>query len=369
MFKKQSYKKFPASPYMKSSYSKDMVMQAFDTPFRKKWMIVGLVVFVIFPFLSPLFFVHISNLIAISCIGAMALNLVTGNAGLLSLGHAGFMCAGAFTVGILGTRLGMPIWITIPVAGLVGVVLGLGAGLPSLRLKGIYLGISTMAMHYIIIYFASEYQFFAGYGHGIRVETPSIGILVLSNQKKWYFFLWFFVWTTGVFITNLLRSRIGRAWVAIRDRDIAAKVMGINIGQYKVLAFMVSTAITTMSGGFYAYYTNLAAVDEYTFYLTVSYLAMIIVGGIGSVLGSIMGAFLITSIPYLLMFLLSLAEIPAYMVEKYFYAFESGIFGLLIIVFLILEPLGLAEIWRRIRTFFELWPFRYAPLKITTAKK
>lgn len=346
---------------MKTSYAKDMVMSAFDTPFRKKCMLAGILIFVLFPFFSPPFFVHISNLIAIACMGAMALNLVVGNAGLLSLGHAGFMCAGAFTVGILNVNLGMPIWITMPSAIFVGMILGFISSLPSLRLKGLYLAISTMCMHYIIIYFAREYQFFAGQSYGIQLKDPNIGIVVLSDKKTWYFFLWFFVWLTGVFIANLLRSRPGRAWNAIRERDIAARVTGISIGWYKIFAFVVGTGITSMAGGFYAYYTNLASVDEYDFLLTVYYLAMIIVGGLGFVFGSIMGAFLITLIPYSLIYLFGFWEVSPY-IKRYFWAFQSSIFGLLIIVFLLSEPLGLVEIWKRIRTYFQLWPFKYKSL-------
>ncbi len=344
-----------------------MVLSAFDSPFRKKCMVAGMAIFLFYPFFSPTFFIHITNLIGIACIGAMALNLVSGTAGLLSLGHAGFMCAGAFTVGILSSRLGMPIWIALPASGFVGVVLGFFSGLPSLRLRGVYVGISTLAIHYIIYYLASEYQVASGYNqgtYGIRIDDPSIVILTLSGKKTWHFFIWFFVCLTGIFVANLLRSRPGRAWVAIRDRDIAAKVMGINVGWYKISAFMVSTAIVSMSGGVYAYYTNLVTVEEYSFYLTVSYLAMIIVGGIGSVLGSIMGAFLITLIPYLLLYVFGFFEVSPFF-KDYFYALESGVFGLLIIIFLLIEPLGLVEIWQRIKRFFEFWPFKYKPLMIT----
>lgn len=366
MSEKTTFKIYPASasPYMKTSYQKDMVVSALDTPFRKKWMVIGIVAFIILPFFATPFFIHIANLIMIACIGAMALNLITGVAGLLSLGHAGFMCAGAFTVGICGTRWGMPFWVCVPAAGLVGAILGFMASLPSFRLKGLYLGISTLAMHYIICYFASEYQFSSGYGYSIKVSDPSIGPFVISGGKSWFFVLGLFVWLTGLFIVNLMRSRPGRAWIAIRDRDIAARAMGIHIGRYKILAFMVGTAITTIQGGLYAYYTNLVTVDEYSFYLTISYLAMIIVGGIGSVLGSIMGGVLITLIPNLLIYLFGVIEVPLSL-KEYFFALESGVFGLLIILFLMVEPLGLVEIWRRIRTYFELWPFKYKPLMIT----
>jgi branched-chain amino acid transport system permease protein len=322
------------------------------------------VIFILIPFLFPPFITHIINLAGIASIGAMALNLLTGTAGLLSLGQAGFMCAGAFTVGHLSSHMGMPIYVTLPAAGLVGAILGLFSGLPSLRIKSIYLGLSTLAMHYIIYYGASEYQFNVGYSQGIHIKDPSIGILTLSDKKSWYFFIWFFVWLTGVFIANLLRSRPGRAWIAIRDRDIAAEVMGINIGYYKILVFAVSTSIVSMAGGLYAYYTNLATVEEYTFLLTISYLAMIIVGGMGSILGSIMGTFLITLIPYSLIYAFGFWEVPFFL-KEYFYALESGIFGLMIILFLFIEPSGMVEIWRRIRLFFELWPFKRKPLMIT----
>ncbi|RLB03724.1 MAG: branched-chain amino acid ABC transporter permease [Deltaproteobacteria bacterium] len=364
MSNKGDIKRYSKSPYMKVSYPQDMVISAFDTPFRRKWAVVGIVFFLALPFIVTPFFVHIANLIMIACIGAMALNLVTGVAGLLSLGHAGFMCAGAFTVAICASRWGMPIWFSIPAAGVVGAFLGLLAGLPSFRLKGLYLGISTLAMHFIILYVAREYQFYAGYGHSIKVVDPSIGPFVISGGKNWYFVLAGFVWLTALFITNLLRSRPGRAWIAIRDRDISARAMGINIGRYKVLAFMVGTAITSIEGGLYAYYTNMVSADEYTFYLTVSYIAMIIVGGVGSVLGSIMGAVLITLIPHLLMYLFGLIDVPI-VIKEYFFAIESGVFGLIIIFFILVEPLGLIEIWRRIRVFFELWPFKYRPLMIT----
>jgi len=364
VFRRRGIKGYPSSPYMKETYKEAMVLTAFETPFRKKCTVLGIVIFVLIPFLFPPFIMHIINLAGIASIGAMALNLVTGTAGLLSLGQAGFMCAGAFTVGHLSSNMGMPIYVTLPAAGLIGAILGLFSGLPSLRLKGMYLGLGTLAMHYIIYYIASEYQFNVGYSQGISIKDPSIGILTLSDKWSWYFFIWCFVWLTGLFIANLMRSRPGRAWIAIRDRDIAAEVMGINIGYYKVLVFVVSTSIVSMAGGLYGYYTNLAAIEEYSFLLTISYLAMIIVGGIGSILGSIMGAFLITLIPYGLIYLFGFWEVSGFL-KDFFYALESGIFGLMIIFFLFVEPLGMVEIWRRIRLFFELWPFKHKPLMIT----
>ena len=357
-------KKAPKSPYLKASYSQDMALSAFDTPFRKRCMSIGILILILFPFVANRYLIHIANLVAIASIGALALNLLCGNAGLLSLGHAGFLAAGAFTTAIMATHLGLPIWVVVPVAALVGAVLGFLAGLPSLRLKGIYLGISTLAAHYVILYALSEYQFYGGFGFGIQIQDPTIFGFTLSSERRWFFVLCIIVWIVAMFIRNLLRSRPGRAWIAIHNRDIAAEVMGINIGFYKVLAFIVSTSITTVAGSLYAYYSNVASVAEYSFELTIRYLAMIIVGGLGSVLGSLMGAALITMVPFLLMYLFKFFEITG-VVENYFFVVQSGVYGVIIIAFLLVEPLGLAEIWRRIRDYFMLWPFRYKPLTVT----
>jgi branched-chain amino acid transport system permease protein len=356
-------KNAPKSPYLKRTYSEDMIM-ALDTPFKKKCAAVGLLISLLFPFVVSNYFIHIANLIAIASISALALNLLCGNAGLLSLGHAGFMASGAFTTAIMVTHFGMPFWVVLPTSAIVGAILGFIAGLPSLRLKGMYLGLSTLAIHYVIVYVISEYQFYGGFGFGITIKDPEIGGFVLSDDKVWYFVLYFIVWVVAVFTKNLLRSRPGRAWIAIHNRDIAAEIMGINAGYYKILAFVTSTSITAIAGSIYAYYTNVASIDEYSFTLTIRYLAMIIIGGLGSILGSLLGAFLITSIPFFLIYIVDLLELTG-PVKDFFFVIEVGLFGLVIIFFLLVEPLGLAEIWRRIRVYFQLWPFRYKPLTVT----
>lgn len=357
-------KKAPVSPYLKTSYTQEMAIDAFDTPFRKRCAFLGVVILIAIPLVTSSYFIHILNLSAIAAIGALSLNLLCGNAGLLSLGHAGFMAAGAFTTAILTVRYNLPVWIVLPAAGGVGAVLGLIAGLPALRLKGMYLGLSTLAIHYLIVYALSEYQYYGGFGFGIPIDDVRIGPFVLSDDRIWYYFLCFSVWGVALFAKNLLRSRPGRAWIAIHNRDIAAEIIGIHIGYYKVLAFAVSSCITSMAGCIYAYYTNVATIGEYSFTLTISYLAMIIVGGLGSILGSLVGALLITSLPFMLIGVVDHFEITG-AIKDYIFAVQSGMFGLIIIFFLLVEPLGMAEIWRRTRVYFELWPFKYKPLTVT----
>lgn len=344
-----------------------MAIEAIDTPFRRVCLVFALLVGVIFPFIASPFAIHLTNLAAIALIGALALNFAIGNAGQLSLGQAGFLCAGGFITAIMTNELGAPLWAVIPSSALVGALLGLIGGLPSLRLKGVYLGLSTIAVHYVILFFAKEYQFRSGQNFGIIVARPYIGPFLLSDDRTWHFFLWFVVGLVTIFIINLLRTRVGRACVAISDRDVAARFMGINIGYYKVLAFVASSAIVAVAGSLGAYYTNTVAYEQYTFLLTIQYLAMIIVGGVGSVVGSFLGAFLITLLPYGLTYLSHAFAVSAYL-ERYFFAIESGVFGILIIFFLLFKPDGLVEIWRRIRDYFVLWPFRFKPLKITTRR-
>lgn len=349
------------SPYLKTSYRRDMRLEAFDTPFRRFWAVMGILFALVFPIWASDYFIHIANLIAIACIGAVALNLVCGTAGLLSLGHAGFMAAGAFTTAILTVNFQMPVWLVVPMSAMVGGLLGFIAGLPALRLKGIYLGLSTLAMHYIIYYGCSEYQFHGGFGFGINIKDPTVGSLVIGGDATWYFILWSLVAVIALFVRNLIRTRPGRAWMAIHSRDIAAQAAGIPIGRYKVVAFVVSGAITGVAGSIYAYYTNVASVEEYNFLLTIQYLAMIIVGGLGSVLGAIFGALIITVLPFILMYVFGFLEVSGAM-KDFFFAVQSGFFGIVIVLFLVFEPLGLLEIWRRCRDYFMLWPFKYKPL-------
>lgn len=357
-------KKASPSAYLKTSYSEELAIEAFDTPFRKKSLIAGILILLLIPFVSSNYLIHIINMAAIAAIGALALNLLCGNAGLLSLGQAGFMASGAFTTAILGERFGMSAWVVLPTAGVVGALLGLLAGLPSLRLKGMYLGLSTLAVHYLILYALSEYQYYGGSGFGITIKIDETGRFALVSDKAWYFVLCLSVFVVALFIKNLLRSRPGRAWIALHNRDVAAEIIGINIGFYKILAFVVSSSITAMSGSLYAYYTRVATIEEYSFAMTVSYLAMIIIGGLGSIFGSLTGAFIITCLPFLLMGVVDHFQITG-AIKNYFFAVQSGFFGIIIVFFLLVEPLGLTEIWRRVRTYFQLWPFKYKPLTVT----
>ena len=331
-----------------------------ETPFRRFWCAVGVALLLVLPFVAPAFWLGIANLAIIAVIGALALNLLTGYAGQLSLGHGGFLAAGAFTSAVLVRELGAPWWLTWPAALLVGALVGVLVGVPALRLRGIYLAVSTLAAHFVILALASEYQSHVGRGAALLLPTPNLFGWQLRGDRVWYFVLLVIAVLVTVICVNLMRSHVGRAWLTIRERDLAAAALGIDVRRYKIMAFVISTALTSFAGALWGYYTTFVSVEAFGFLITVEYLAMIIVGGMGSVLGSIYGALFITVLPAAVE--RTLQALPfARALERHVFAVQGAVFALLMIGFLFWEPRGLVALWRRLRTYFELWPFRRRP--------
>jgi branched-chain amino acid transport system permease protein len=335
-------------------------------PYHKVLVAIILVAALLLPAASSTYFVHLLNLCFLAAIGALGLTILTGFCGQISLGHAAFLAIGAFTTVILIQFLNLPFVLVLPAAAISGAVVGFIVGLPSLRFRGVYLAISTLAMHHAIIFLATSYQ--ANFGKsasaGISIPDPSIGNYRLQGDYAWYYFLLIFLVLVTVGCANLARTRPGRAWMAIRDRDIAAEALGIDIARYKLVAFMASSTLASVSGSLMAYYSNVVTVEKYTIDLAVIYVAMIIVGGMGSILGSILGAIFITLLPY------GIDSLFEYLPRSWrfgsiLFGVQVGAVGLCIILFLLFEPKGLAEIWRRIETYFDRWPFRYRPLDAT----
>jgi branched-chain amino acid transport system permease protein len=294
----------------------------------------------------------------LACVGALSLMLLTGYAGQISLGHAGLLAAGAFTVGILFREANAPFWITLPAAALVGALLGVIFGLPSLRLRGLYLAVSTLALHFVVIYLGGEYEARRGFSTGIVIDPPQLGKFVVSDGRAWYFILLAAAAVTLLVCLNLLRARTGRAWRAIRTHETVAEALGIGIAGYKLLAFVISSAITAVAGALFAYYRGFVSVEAFSLFLTIQYLAMVIVGGMGSLLGALLGAAFVTLFPYVIeSALLALPGAQSY--ASLLFAVNYSAFGLVMILFLVLEPLGLVGIWHRIQSYFQLWPFKH----------
>ena len=269
------------------------------------------------------------------------------------------MGVGAYTSAILVTRLGFSFWLSLPCAGLVAALAGLIIGIPSLRVKGLYLCIATLAAQFIFEFIFTRWESMTKGITGIHIPPPTIGGYAIKTEKDFYWITLFFVVLAVVYARNLIRSRTGRAFIAIRDRDLSAEIIGINLFRYKLSSFAISSFYAGVAGALWMTFLKVVTPDHFPFILSIQFLAMIIVGGLGSVLGSIFGAVFITLTPELLNYLSEVVKASAPGYEEIFVPLKEVIFGLLIVLFLVFEPRGLAEIWNRIKGFFRLWPFSY----------
>ena len=347
---------------LKTTYEADMGF--YPLPIAR-WTVAALAVvfFLVIPLTLHEYFLSVANLVWIAVIGALGLNILVGYTGLVSIGHGAFMSVGAYTAANLATRLDSPWPVNLVAGGLMAALVGAVVGIPSLRIKGLYLTIATLAGQLIIEWTINHVTFISGgVQASIEVARPRVGPMVLSTQRDMYYFLLVFVGLAIVGTLNLMRSRIGRAFIAIRDHDIAAELIGINIFRYKLLAFAISSFYAGVTGVLYTYFLGIANYEQFQITVSIDYLAMIIIGGLGSVLGSIFGAIFVTLLPIGI----------RYAMEAFGGVFFSPqtvlnlipnlrlmLFGALIILFLVVEPDGLNRLWRNIRNYFRVWPFAY----------
>ena len=310
------------------------------------------------------YYLSVANLVWIAVIGALGLNILVGYTGQVSIGHGAFMSVGAYTAANLATRLDSPWPVNLLAGGLMAALIGAIVGIPSLRIKGLYLAIATLAGQLIIEWTINHVTFISGgVQASIEVARPRAGPDGPQHASA--------TCTTSCSSSscspswarmNLVRSRVGRAFIAIRDQDIAAEIIGINIFRYKLLAFAISSFYAGVTGVLYTYFLGIANYEQFQIGVSIDYLAMIIIGGLGSVLGSIFGAIFVTLLPIVI----------RYAMEAFGGIFFSQqtvlnlipnlrlmLFGALIIVFLIVEPEGLNRLWRNIRSYFRVWPFAY----------
>jgi branched-chain amino acid transport system permease protein len=346
----------------KTSYAADMALYPLPVA-RWTTAALGLLFVVVVPLTFTPYLVTIVNLCLIAVVGALGLNILVGYTGQISIGHGAFMSVGAYTAANLIVRTGAPFYLAIPAGGLMAALVGAIVGIPSLRIKGIYLAIATLAAQFIIEWMINHITWISGgIESSIQVPPPVVFGWKLESQRQLYFFLLFFAALAIVATMNLMRSRIGRAFIAVRDQDIAAEIIGINTFRYKLESFAISSFYAGVTGVLYTYYLGIANYEQFQLNVSIDYLAMVIIGGLGSILGSIFGAVFITVLPVATrLFLTQFGDVLfsqgtiANMVSD----LREVLFGVLIILFLVVEPEGLSRLWRNILNYFRVWPFSY----------
>lgn len=340
-----------------SSYEKDMALRR--THAQKIRIVLFILFILVYPFLANRYYLTLANQVGIAIIGAIGLNILVGYTGQISLGQGGFMAVGAYTAGILTAKMGMPWWASTIAACFTTAAIGALFGIPSLRLKGLYLAIATLAAQEIILWVVTHWKALTGGVDALVVPDPMLFGIRINNDFNFYWVTWSLVGIVTILTVNLFRTHYGRAFVAIRDQDIAASVMGINLFKYKLLAFALSSFWVGLAGALIAHYRNIVTWERFTIDVSVLYLAMIIIGGLGSVTGSYFGAAFMTLLPVALTNIGRAAKSYFPFVDSIIPFIQQATFGLAIILFLIFEPEGINKIWKNIKDYFRLWPFSY----------
>ncbi len=345
----------------KTTYKGDTTI--FATPWSRRALWLGLVVLALAPMVLNNYYLNLLIQIGYFGIAALGLNLLTGFTGQISIGHAAFFGFGAFASAYLNNNFGIPVFFAIPLAALWTTAVGLIVGIPAGRIKGLYLAIATFAAQFILQDFFARAGWFSGGAAGALAEPFSIfGWQAISDQSFFYVVLaYLIVMYFGA--ANLLRTREGRAFVALRDHYLSAEMMGVNLTKYRIMAFGVSSFYAGIGGALYGHYLGFVSVEAFTILLSIQFLGMIIIGGLGSVMGTLLGTVFIVALPEVmegsvrLIGATSWGNIPA-ITSGLAYLKEAAI-GLAIVLFLIFEPDGLAHRWRQIKAYWKLYPFSY----------
>jgi branched-chain amino acid transport system permease protein len=328
------------------------------------FLILFLLVLFSLPYILSIRFVGVFTIMAILVVATVGLQITTGYAGQVNLGQSAFMGMGAYTTASLASHFGFPLWITIPIGGGGAAILGAIFGLPALRIKGFYLALTTIAAQTLfpIIIVRAPKKWFGG-PIGIDVEPGKFFGITINTETTLYYLV---IITTVIMVYaafNLMKCRVGRAFVAIRENEIVAEIMGINVYWYKTLSFLVGAFYAGIAGGLWAYYFRYLMVDQFTLWFSIWYLGMLIVGGMGSILGAILGTVLIRALQEMITYLGPyLTKLFPGLGESIWFMGMNILLGGIIILFLIFEPKGLVHRWNLLVTS-RIWPFRISKIR------
>ncbi len=350
----------PAGDF-RSSYAVDTTI--FPTTTSRNFAIVGIALICLAPMVFSDYWLSILIQIGIYGIAALGLNILVGFTGQISIGHAAFFLLGAFTSAYISNKTSIPVFFAIPLAGVVTAIVGLIFGLPAARLKGLYLVIATLAAQYILIDFFSRAEWFSGGSVPAMAEPFSIFGYVLRGDRQYFYVVLAYVVVSYLLVTNLMRSRDGRALVAVRDHYLSAEIMGINLTKYRTLSFGLAAFFAGIAGALYAHYQLVVSNEGFGIERSILFLAMVIIGGTGSIMGTLMGTAFVVLVPEAMEWISM--ELKGGVIDKALSLNNNLTFlreiaiGVIIIAFLVFEPDGLAHRWRQIKAYWKLYPFSH----------
>jgi len=347
---------------MKRDYFEDI--QLFSSGVVLFWFVILMAGLALFPLVVKNYYVYMANYMAINIIVAIGLNLLVGYTGQISLGHAGFFAIGAYGTVVLMGKAGFPFLLALPVSALIAALLGFLLGLPALRLEGPYLSIATLGFGLTITQVIGRIDFFGG-RQGLHTPELTIGPWHLDSDVDFYYLLIIITVMLTLVARNLIKTKVGRAFIAIRDADIAAETMGVNLTYYKTLAFAVSAFYTGVAGGLYAFVLRFIEPEIFSLLMSIIFLAMVVVGGLGSIFGSIAGACLLSWLDLELRNILSIPYLGAWLetLSKSYFSITGVsniqfiVYGLIMVLIMLFEPLGIYGFWIRTKIYWKTWPF------------
>jgi branched-chain amino acid transport system permease protein len=343
------------------TYAEDTTI--FPTTTSRNMAILGVVLVCFAPQLFSEYWLSILIQIGIFSIAALGLNILVGFTGQISIGHAAFFLFGAFSSAYINNTFSIPVFFAIPLAGVVTAMVGLIFGVPAARLKGLYLVIATLAAQYILLDFFSRADWFSGGSVPASANPFSIFGYTLRGDRQYFYVVLAYVVISFILVTNLMRTRDGRALVAVRDHYLSAEIMGINLTKYRTLSFGLAAFFAGIAGALYAHYQLVVSQEGFGIERSVLFLAMVIIGGAGSIMGTLMGTAFVVLVPESMEWLSH--WLKGGMIDKTLSLNTNITFlreiaiGLIIIGFLMFEPDGLAHRWRQIKAYWKLYPFSH----------
>jgi len=339
------------------TYEQDMAI--FRT--RLQWLLLaaGIILGLCLPLFTGTYMLTIVIMTMCIFIATLGIQILTGYCGQLSVGHTAFVAVGAYTSALLVAQTGLSFWIAVPVAGIAAGLIGLIVGLASIRLRGFYLIISTLAAQFIIMYIIIHWTSLTGGSFGMAAPAPRLGGLEFVTPQSYFYIVFVGLLMATYVAKNIVRTNVGRAFIAIRDNDLAAEVMGINLTAYKLMAFFIGCAFAGIGGALAAHARGVITPDNYTLIESFWYLGYIIIGGLGTITGAFFGVIFIAILNNGLAAILTSLATTFPGAGSLLAPLMLFIFGLVIVLFLIFEPRGLAHRWEIFKAYYRLWPFSH----------